>query len=360
MRWYFVPVGARYINRQVLGIFLAALTILLSIALGDKLIQFLEKAAAGNIPADRVFYIVLLRMPELVQLVLPFALYIALLMGLGRLYSSQEMAVLRSGGMSTKTLLAWLMPGIALVTLMVGIASLSITPAAKYTLEQELVELQKRIGLSALQPGIFRIEDNGDQVTYSNALDDDDQTILNVFIQRRLPDGNQMSVWAERGQRSPPNADGRQTLTLENGRRYVGRSGAADFDVMSFERLDISIDSDPVLQQVRDIESLDTGNLGSQPAHQAELHWRLGLPIFCVILALLAIANATVQPRQGPYARLATGMVWMLSYYLALLLNRWLIEKGFIPGVIGLWPVHLIAAIYAVKGLRTLAMPATR
>ena len=123
MRWFFVPVGARYINRQVLGIFLAALTILLSIALGDKLIQFLEKAAAGSIPTDRVFYIVLLRMPELVQLVLPFALYIALLMGLGRLYSSQEMAVLRSGGMSTQTLLVWLMPVILLVTLLVGIAS---------------------------------------------------------------------------------------------------------------------------------------------------------------------------------------------------------------------------------------------
>ena len=146
----------------------------------------MEKAAAGNIPADRVFYIVLLRMPELVQLVLPFALYIALLIGLGRLYSSQEMAVLRSGGMSTKTLLAWLMPVIALVTVLVGISSLSVTPSAKYTLEQELAELQKRIGLSALQPGIFRIENHGEQVTYSNALDDDDQTILDVFIQRQF------------------------------------------------------------------------------------------------------------------------------------------------------------------------------
>ena len=358
MRWFFVPVGARYINRQVLGIFLAALTILLSIALGDKLIQFLEKAAAGSIPTDRVFYIVLLRMPELVQLVLPFALYIALLMGLGRLYSSQEMSVLRSGGMSTQTLLVWLMPVILLVTLLVGIASLSLTPLAKYTLEQELVELQKRIGLSALQPGVFRIENDGEQVTYSNALDDDDQTILNVFIQRQLPDGNQMSVWAERGRRSTPDADGRQTLTLENGRRYVGKAGAADFDIMSFARLDISINSDPVLERVRDIESLNTGSLGAMPAHQAELHWRLGLPIFCLILALLAIANATVQPRQGPYARLGAGMVWMLSYYLALLLNRWLIEEGLLPSVIGLWPVHIAVAAYTVMGLRTLAKPA--
>ena len=99
MRWISAPLGARYINRQVLGIFLAALAVLLSIALGDKLIQLLEKAATGNIPANKVLYIVMLRIPELAQTVMPFALYMGLIMGLGRLYSSQEMSVLRSGGL---------------------------------------------------------------------------------------------------------------------------------------------------------------------------------------------------------------------------------------------------------------------
>ena len=51
MRWISAPLGARYINRQVVGIFLAALAVLLTITLGDKLIQLMEKAAAGDIPA---------------------------------------------------------------------------------------------------------------------------------------------------------------------------------------------------------------------------------------------------------------------------------------------------------------------
>jgi len=128
------PIGAWYINRQVLGIFLAALAVLMSVALGDRLIRFLEQAASGGIPGNQVLYLLLLRVPEMIQLVLPFALYIALLMGLGRLYSSQEMAVLRSGGMNTRTLLVWLTPMIALVTILVGLTSLYITPNAKHTL----------------------------------------------------------------------------------------------------------------------------------------------------------------------------------------------------------------------------------
>ena len=43
MRWFFVPVGARYINRQVLGIFFAALAILLSLRWATGLSSFWKK-----------------------------------------------------------------------------------------------------------------------------------------------------------------------------------------------------------------------------------------------------------------------------------------------------------------------------
>ena len=237
MRWISAPLGALYINRQVLSVFLATLAILLSIALGDKLIQLLEKAVTGNIPSNQVMYIVSLRIPELAQMVMPFALYIGLVIGLGRLYSSQEMSVLRSGGLSTLLLLKWLAPTISLTTALVALASLVLTPMAKHTFAQELFELQKSVGIAALQPGVFRIEDTGDQVTYSDAIDDDKRTILDVFIQQQLADGRQITVWAESGQRSDPDAEGRQLLTLENGRRYVGRAGSSAFETMTFAEL---------------------------------------------------------------------------------------------------------------------------
>ena len=360
MRWISAPLGARYINRQVLGIFLAALAVLLSIALGDKLIQLLAKAATGNIPANKVLYIVMLRIPELAQTVVPCALYMGLIMGLGRLYSSQEMSVLRSGGLSTRTLLLWLAPAIVCVSALVAVSSLSVTPMAKHAFERELFELQKNVGIAALQPGVFRIEDAGEQVTYSDAIDDDQQTILDVFVQRRLDDGRQMTVWAKRGQRSDPDAQGRQLLTLENGRRYVGQAGSPSFEAMSFGQLVISIDTEPVLERVRDIQSMGSAELGGSLAHRAEWHWRLGWPIFCAILALLAIAHSTVQPRQGQYARVGSAMIWMLTYYLVLMLNRWLFEQGFVPSILGLWPAHLVFGLVAARNLYSLGRPAAQ
>ena len=348
MRWISAPLGALYINRQVLSVFLTSLVILLSIALGDKLIQLLEKAVTGNIPSNQVMYIVSLRIPELAQLVMPLALYIGLVIGLGRLYSSQEMSVLKSGGLST----------LLLTTALVGFASLVLTPMARHTFAQELFELQKSVGIAALQPGVFRIEDTGDQVTYSNAIGDDKRTILDVFIQQQLADGRQITVWAESGQRSDPDAEGRQILTLENGRRYVGRAGNPAFETMTFAELKISVETDPVLEQARDLQSLPSSNLDDSLEHRAEWHWRLGWPVFCAILALLAVAISGVQPRQGQYARVGVAVLWMVSYYLLLVLNRWLIAQGLVPSILGLWPVHLAFGLAATRNLYLLGRPA--
>ena len=353
-----LPVGARYINRQVLGIFVAALAVLLSIALGDRLIRFLERAASGGLPGDLVLYLLFLRVPEMLQLVLPFALYIALLMALSRLYSSQEMAVLRGGGMNTAVLLRWLMPVLTLTTLLVALTSLVITPTAKHQLELELEAIQQTIGLAAVQPGVFRVEDDGEQVTYSGGLADDDQTILDVFIQQRLDNGEQVTVWAQRGKRSEPDERGRQTLSLESGRRYQGVPGSPAYEVMSFDRLTINIETEPVLERVRDADSIATADLDNSAAQSAERHWRIALPIFCFILGLIAIAKSTVPPRTGQFASIGPGLAWMLGYYLVMVFNRWLIDEGLVSAHIGIWPAHLLFGGYAMVALRKLGMPA--
>ena len=77
-----------------------------------------------------------------------------------------------------------------------------------------------------------------------------------------------------------------------------------------------------------------------------------------MILALLAVAISSVQPRQGQYARVGVAVVWMLSYYLVLVLNRWLIEQGFVPSILGLWPVHMVFGLVAARNLYLLGRPA--
>ena len=132
--------------------------------MGDKLIHFLEKAAIGQLPGHMVLYVVLLRMPGILQLVIPFAFYVAILLSFGRLYSTQEMVILQSGGMSTATLLKWLSRPVLALTFGVGLLSLWIAPSAQFALEQSMDELRTQTGFAALQPGTFRSDNKNDWV----------------------------------------------------------------------------------------------------------------------------------------------------------------------------------------------------
>jgi lipopolysaccharide export system permease protein len=85
----------------------------------------------------------------------------------------------------------------------------------------------------------------------------------------------------------------------------------------------------------------------ASPTAQAELQWRLSLPVMTLILALLAIPLAVLQPRQGRYARL--GVVILLYFVYSNLVSaaRTWIEKGWLPPLIGLWWVHIVVLLVA-------------
>ena len=128
-------VASAYINRAVMGVFTITLAVILLIAIGERFTHFLEKAALGQIPSSTVLRVVALRLPEILQLVVPFALYFALLLGLGRLYASQEMVVLQTAGMAPSQILRWLSPTVLGLALAVAALSLWLTPYARQSLE---------------------------------------------------------------------------------------------------------------------------------------------------------------------------------------------------------------------------------
>jgi lipopolysaccharide export system permease protein len=346
-------VASAYINRSVMTVFTVALAVILLIAVGERFTHFLEKAALGQIPSTTVLTVVILRLPEILQLVIPFALYFALLLGLGRLYASQEMVILQSAGMTPTQVLRWLSPSVLGLALAVAAMSLALTPYARQTLERHLEESSQSIGFAVFRPGIFHSQDNGQRVTYAESTSGDGNGISNVFVSWSADSGEHTTIWAARGEKSR-NSNEQPVLSLFNGHRYIGSPGQHQQQVASFAELHIPLE--PVLLSAVNLplEAIATGNLGSSPSEVAEFHWRLALPLFVFIAAVLAIANATVPPRQNPFVRLLPALGWIIAYYLALVANRWAISEAAIPLLLGFWPSHAVFAVAAAVGIHRL------
>ncbi|MCW8831221.1 MAG: LptF/LptG family permease, partial [Gammaproteobacteria bacterium] len=81
------------------------------------------------------------------------------------------------------------------------------------------------------------------------------------------------------------------------------------------------------------------------PRHQAELQWRLTVPVATLIIAMLALPLSQTTPRSGRYANLAWAILLYLVYSNLLSLGKNWIIKERVPVWVGTWWVHIVALI---------------
>ena len=135
-----MSVAAKYLNRELVAVFVVTLLVLLLVAVGGRFIGYLQDAALGKFTGATVLTIIALRMPEFVQLVAPFAMYVAILLTLGRFYADQEMVVLQGGGVGTAKLLQWVSVALLLVVALVASLAWVFTPMAQRELVDYMTE----------------------------------------------------------------------------------------------------------------------------------------------------------------------------------------------------------------------------
>ena len=86
----------------------------------------------------------------------------------------------------------------------------------------------------------------------------------------------------------------------------------------------------------------------------AELHWRIGVPMATLILAILAVPLSRSQPRQGRYGRIGIGLLVFIIYFNLLSAGRSWLEQGSVPVSVGIWWVHglMLAVALGMIGLQ--------
>jgi lipopolysaccharide export system permease protein len=156
-------------------------------------------------------------------------------------------------------------------------------------------------------------------------------------------------VVAKRGEQVESEDPDVRYLVLWEGRRYEGVPGTSQFRVVEFAehgipyRLPSLEPADPTPRAMS-----FAGLLGAQSLeHVAEMHWRIGIPIATVILAILAVPLSRAQPRAGRYGRIAIGLLVFIIYLNMLSAARAWIEQGATPEALGLWWVHGLMLLLA-------------
>lgn len=328
---------ARYITKEVGESFVALTLILLFIALSNKFVVYLAKAAAGKLPVTMLCKVIALYIPELFGMLAPIAMFTAILFTHSRLHADSEITVLLTSGFDWWRLTKATAVFVLIVTLGVAIINLVFTPLIVAKREQ-LIDQGQAVGiLYAITPGqIQMIDENSDLVFYVEDIEDD--ILKNIFI---ADSEHNLIITAQNALIKQTEEQNEFYLILKNGYRYVGKPGQADYQVIKFAEYgrELKFDVSPA-QDAESVRATPELIGSADTKDQAELQWRLAMPIAVIILGLLAIPLAKVQPRQGRFAKfLPAAVIYMLYYNTLTVVKRW-VMAGDIPVYPGLWAVH--------------------
>ncbi len=336
----------RYLSREVLLTLSAVSAVLLVIIMSGRFIKYLAQAASGALDPGSLFLIMGFRLPGFMQLILPLGLFLGILLAYGRLYLESEMTVLSATGMSQQRLLGLTMIPAAFVALIVAWLSLSLAPQGANQFQLLLNKQDALTEFDTLVPGRFQALSDGSRVTYTEELTNDRTNLSGVFISQKSlgQDAKDRSISvlvAETGHQEV-RPDGSRWLILNNGYRYDGNPGLADYRAIKYDTYGVLLPKPEVSSDITEREAIPTSELFKSDAlrERAELQWRLSLPLLVFIVTLMAVPLSRANPRQGRFLKLLPAILLYMAYLTILIAARGALEKGKMPIALGLWPVH--------------------
>ncbi len=322
--------------------------VLIGIVIAQRAGYFVQLAAKGVLPNDAINTLLGFNMVKFLPMILSLSIFLAVLLTLTRWHRDSEMVVWFSAGLSImqwiRPILTFALPVVAVITLL----SLQVMPWAIQKGQDYRTQLKSRDELSSITPGVFKESSGGDRVYFIEGFDELGNVVKNIFVQTVQHQKTGVVVAAEGSRKKEANGD--NFLVMEKGRRYEGTPNSAEVSTTEFDRYAVRIQTkeaapEPYTRQAVSTQSLIKDN---NPGNNAELQWRLAIPISALILVLLSIPLSFVDPRAGRSLNLIFALLIYIVYNNILSIFQAWVTQGRLNPMIGLWPVHIAFSLLAV------------
>ena len=338
----------RYILREVVTAWLVVTGVLLVILLANQVAGVLERAAVNQYPQGVVLELIGLGALQNLSLLLPFGLLLGVVLAFGRLYHDSEMAAALACGIGPSNI--YVPVGLLAVFVTAGLAwlTLGLAPDA-YARALSLRNAATRAGQFApIAAGKFRSFGGGSAVVYAQNVNKDG-TLGNVFVERDRGPVVEVAL-AQRARHSVSPDGSTHTITLYDGERHEGQPGSPEFRIMHFTEYTIPIQVPLVSGVVKNLEAQPSRALleSSDLNKRGELHWRVAMPVSCIVLTLLAVPLSRLRPRQGRYAKVWVAIVIYFLYQNLITVGKVWIARGTVPEIAGLWWTHAVVVLLAL------------
>lgn len=338
----------RSLLQELIATAAGAFLILLGIVIAQRAGYLVSLAAKSILPNDAITTMLGFNILKFLPMILSLTIFLSVLMTLSRWYRDSEMVIWFSGGLSITSWVRPVLTFVAPVILFISALSLFVMPWATQKGEQYRTQLESRDDLASISPGVFKESANSERVFFIESFDELGNVVKNIFVQSMQHQKLGIIVAAEGSRYVEKNGD--HFVLMENGRRYQGARGTAEFSTTEFEKYAIRVEAKEAKQEPPSTQSKSSRELlqSKDTKYNAELQWRFAIPISALVLSLLAIPLSALDPRAGRSANFVLALIIYIIYNNLLSIMQAWIAQGKVNAIIGLWPVHLLFLLLTI------------
>lgn len=316
------------IQSDLLKNFGGSTVILFTIVMTIMLIRILGLASKGQVDAADVVLLIGLNGVGNAAPILTLSLFISVVYTFSRMYLDSEMVIWFSSGVSVTNFLRPLMNFAWPILLTIGLLLFFAWPWSNYQTQYLKERFEKRGDIERVAPGKFQESASTGSVFFIEKNEVDNKLARSVFISKKEGQ-NETLTTAKDG--SIELIGNEKFISLKQGQQTVINHQTGETLVIEFENFKYLIDSegrklnfDTHSQMKSTLELLQS----NEKSNQGELFWRLGLLISAVVLTLLAVQLASVNPRVGRSYSIAVALLCFVGYYNMITVGKRLISEG--------------------------------
>lgn len=354
----------RYLISEILPPFfigLLAFTFILLVGRMLKLIELVVTRGVSPLQIGKLFSLIL---PTFLEMTVPMAFLLAILLGLGRMSNDQELLAMKASGVSPTQIL-WPTIFVALVIAAMTLAlTMFVRPAANFALKKEIYNIAKsRIG-TALKEKVFN-DDFPNILIYVEEIIPPGTTAQGVLIVDNRDNTREDIILGKVARITTDEETNSLGLRLFDGSIYERDPSRGGFSQTRFNIYDFKVGLEELVGPVRQRESgpkempltdllssIQTKQShGTQAtAERMELHQRISFGFVPLIFCLLGV-SLTLLPRPSRANRSWGFMLcffWLLVYYALLSFGKALGDKSVLHPIPAVWLPNLVIGGIAI------------
>ncbi len=353
---------SRYIFKEIAFPFIIILFVLTFVLLMGKTLQIMDLMVNKGISAFTISKLVVFLLPSFMMFTIPIALLIAILIGMGRLSSDNEITVLKASGISLIQLYLPVAVASLITFVFTIIISYFLVPQSNFATKRLLFDIAQQNASIGIKEKIFNADFKG-IILYAEKIPLEGDYMEGVIVSdNRIVNETNTTIAKKAFLVSDPQSF-TVKLRLENGSTHTVSPDLKNYRKIDFKTYDINLDMTDSITSVSETAKSSTDMTMSELLSKMkkpgiddamfrelaiEVHKKFSIPLSCIFFGILALPLGIKSHRAVKSRGFAVGIIIVSLYYLLRIGGEGLVETGRLTPEIGVWTPNLVFAVLGI------------